>query len=141
MNRSRAYANLALLLGAIVISTSSCTKYVPIPRSDWEASASDKAGVWKIKTATMVYSVQRFATTDSTVVLLEATAREIVGGASYPASATSAIQKSELPIVLRVESVESIERGGISKGRTVGAIFGIGAATAAADAQTSGRWR
>ena len=120
-----------MLLTPTLILTASCTEYVNVPRSDWDVSASDSTGDWKIETAMTVYVVQRFTTTDSTVVLLDARRKELVGGVSYPGSAITAIERSELPIVLRSADVVSIDRGQFSKGRTVGAILGIAATTTA----------
>ncbi len=45
-----------------------------------------------------------------------------MAGANYPGSATSAIHKSELPIVLRVDEVESVGRMETSKVRTIAAV-------------------
>ena len=131
MNRSRKEISLTGLLTILLASTTSCMEYTRLPRSDWNAESSESTGDWRIKTATTVYFVRRFTTTDSTVVLLDTSRMERVGGASYPASAVSAIRNSELPIVLAARDVETIEFGRVSTGRTIGAILGGTAAVCA----------
>lgn len=131
-NGGQLRASVTMLLAMIILLTASCTEYSKVSRSDWDSASSSGPADWKVETSTTIYRVQRFTTTDSTVVITDASRAERVGGASYPANPTMAIKNSELPIVLRIDDVASIERGQFSRGRTVAAVLGIAATTCVA---------
>lgn len=125
----RISVSVALALATALVVMTSCIRYSNVPRADWSSGSSDGQEEWKVNTSTTIYCVRRFSTTDSTLVLEDAYRREAVGGTTYPRAAMTAIEESELPIVLRFDEVVSVEHGEFSRGRTIGAFLGVAAAT------------
>jgi hypothetical protein len=127
-------ASATILFVAVVLLTVSCTEYNRVARSDWDSASLNSPADWKIETTTMIYTAKEFMTTDSTLIVTAASRVELVGGTNYPGNSTRGITNSELPIVLPLDDVVSIEQGQFSKGHTVAAVLGVTAATCIAAA-------
>ena len=99
------------LLGLLISLTSSCSRFVRIPQSEYGREDSKEARKWKVKTMGNVYWVSRFTLTDTTMVIEKASTIE-----SGPRGRR--LTEFDLPIVLSLDEVSSLERVEFSWVRT-----------------------
>lgn len=104
-----------LVVGVLLMFATSCAKYTRYPQWTWpdlDCSVSER---WKVQTPETAYLVQRFRTTDSTVVIEEFSEKyqsyKLAGGDGSPNEPGSDVREDlALPVTLSFDHVTSIER-------------------------------
>jgi len=131
MRRRRPTLWLALAVGVLAIFMMSCDRHTRIPSSQWENQESRAGDQWDVTTHEAIYRVQRFAATDSTVIIEEASEALYYAGEAYPPGLRRTGAQLELPMTIPYGEVKSIERVEFSGVRTtlltVGIAAGVGA--------------
>lgn len=110
---------VVLLLMALGAATSACEHHVRVPASDYARIEQKVTDEWEIETQDAVYRVNWFTVTDSTLVILDAQWMRLDAKQDrYPGNPVKSIDNPEVPIVLPLKDVKSVENVEFSWGRT-----------------------
>ena len=116
MPRRNAGKCAVLFAGFLLLLESSCAKSVPIPKADYRAAdPAEKATYWLTTRGEHIYEFERFAVTDSTLIIIEVKSH----GSHAP---LFDMGKVETPVVIPWDDVVSFERRERSNLRTALAI-------------------
>lgn len=116
-------------LGLLSVFATSCDKHTRVPESEWRTLRSYEGKQWEVATSEAIYRVQRFAVTDSTLVLHDVSAIERYDTGSYPPGFKPSSEEYDLPITIPLGEVVSVELVETSGRRTTLLVLGIVAAT------------
>jgi len=125
MNRGKARTSLGMMLTVMVMLTASCTKYVSVPPSDYSSLGAQDALDWEVKTAEKMYRTECLAVNDSSLVLRDAVWVKDRLSANYPSDVWSRMDKTQVPLALRLEQVESVDRVERARTRTILAVASV----------------
>lgn len=104
----------ALFAFLLLLVLSACSKSVRVPPADYENPGS--AAAYRIVTVDQgTFSVKKYTVSDSVIVVTE-----------LAPSATSDEDSLQAPFAIPLQSVQSIDRVTLDRGRSSGWVFGVG---------------
>ena len=109
------------VLACLLVALVACEKQVRVPASAYSGLDEQGALKWEVTTKDKSYRSERLTVTDSSMVLLNALWVKDRKSGSYQSSVWDRVDRSELPIVLPLNQVESVDRVEEAKGRTIAA--------------------
>ena len=118
---------LTIALGFVLMLVTSCSTRTRIPQTEWQDLEWRTGSQWTVRTHHFTYRVQYFAVTDSTIILKEVSDIWYYERDADSSGHSTELSEVELPIVVPLKDVQTIERTAISEGRTFVAIVGISA--------------
>ena len=125
MTSGRSTLSLCTAIGTALVFVSSCTKAPKVPATDWHNLDSDSAKEWRVQTSDLIYRVQEFDMTDSTMILKRVSETLYYADDAYPPGPRHRDVTLQLPVTVPFDQIQSIERVGPSEGRTGLAAFGV----------------
>jgi hypothetical protein len=111
-------------MGILLSSFLACTKVTKIPRAEYDTAGTESSGNWYVDTSTTRYEVQRFSSTDTTLILEQVSWKQDIKGTGrdYPTGRIENVSPSEVPIVLSMKDVKSVGLVEFSKDRTTATV-------------------